>query len=459
MYPAQATQQMTPPVESFPIPPDFFHDFLSQTHLSELSSSTPTSKHLLPAALRTAELPVTPKLDASRRGSSSAHRSNPPTAPTTIRPSNSASAATLTPSILRPKCAAAKRLIMWKPSNVKAPLGEVEERVKWVMTNAWADSTLETYGAGLLAYQAFCDKYQIPEAERAPANTDILSSFVATLAGFYAGSTIRNYFFAVRAWHIIHRLPWTLDQDTIDAVLKGSQALTPPSSIRARRSPVTLEALSNIQRTLDLSQGRDAAVWACAVCCYYGIARLGELTVKTIAKFKAKPTQYVRRQNVSLQVDRGGRKVTAIFIPVTKVSKSGEEIYFAQQDGLTDPESALRNHFNINKPSDAEHLFMHTFKKSRVPLSKDIMLKRLKVCAHFVDPTASSFTGHSFRIGGTLEYLLRGVPFEVVKTLGRWSSNAFQIYLRKHAQILAPYIQNHPDYNTFLQIAMPAVRA
>jgi hypothetical protein len=36
-------------------------------------------------------------------------------------------------------------------------------------------------------------------------------------------------------------------------------------------------------------------------------------------------------------------------------------------------------------------------------------------------------TGHLFRIGGTAE-LLRGVPPDVVKMLGRWKSDAFLAY-------------------------------
>ncbi|KAF6746086.1 hypothetical protein DFP72DRAFT_1076671 [Ephemerocybe angulata] len=49
--------------------------------------------------------------------------------------------------------------------------------------------------------------------------------------------------------------------------------------------------------------------------------------------------------------------------------------------------------------------------------------------------------GHGIRIGSAPEYLLRGVPFDVMKSEeGRWASDAFQLYLRKH-QILAPYMQ------------------
>jgi len=66
--------------------------------------------------------------------------------------------------------------------------------------------------------------------------------------------------------------------------------------------------------------------------------------------------------------------------------------------------------------------------------------------------------GHGIRIGATLEYLLRGVPFDVVKSLGRWASEAFVLYLRQHAVILAPYIQNHPILDAFTRFTMPQAR-
>ncbi|KAJ7200097.1 hypothetical protein GGX14DRAFT_372564 [Mycena pura] len=40
-------------------------------------------------------------------------------------------------------------------------------------------------------------------------------------------------------------------------------------------------------------------------------------------------------------------------------------------------------------------------------------------------------------------YLLRGLPLDVVK--GRWASDAFAIYLRRHAKIMAPYMQAKPQ--------------
>ena len=50
--------------------------------------------------------------------------------------------------------------------------------------------------------------------------------------------------------------------------------------------------------------------------------------------------------------------------------------------------------------------------------------------------------GHGIHINTILEYLLRGIPFDIMKVKGCWASNTFQLYLRKHNQILAPYMQS-----------------
>ena len=67
--------------------------------------------------------------------------------------------------------------------------------------------------------------------------------------------------------------------------------------------------------------------------------------------------------------------------------------------------------------------------------------------------------GHGIHIGATLEYLLHGVPFDIMKVKGRWVSNTFQLYLRKHNQILAPYMQSMPPETAlkFTRLAMPPV--
>ncbi|KAF9218587.1 hypothetical protein BS17DRAFT_720277 [Gyrodon lividus] len=67
--------------------------------------------------------------------------------------------------------------------------------------------------------------------------------------------------------------------------------------------------------------------------------------------------------------------------------------------------------------------------------------------------------GHSLHIGGTLFYLLKGVPFDVVKTMGRWSSESFTLYLQHHALVLALFLQQHVDtLENMRRYILPPVR-
>ena len=63
--------------------------------------------------------------------------------------------------------------------------------------------------------------------------------------------------------------------------------------------------------------------------------------------------------------------------------------------------------------------------------------------------------GHRICIGGTLEYLLCGVPFDVVEAVGWWSSDAFALHLHKHAMIMVPYLQRSPVLKAFTRYTMP----
>lgn len=137
--------------------------------------------------------------------------------------------------------------------------------------------------------------------------------------------------------------------------------------------------------------------------------------------------------------DRNNLPMKEITLPVTKSAPVlGEKVSFAPQHGPSDPEAALRNHLLVNKPPRDGPLFAYREGKKHKALTKSKFLliigNALKLAG--LEP----LQGHGIRVGATLEYLLRGVPFDVMKVMGRWASSAFEVYLRKHAQILAPYM-------------------
>ncbi|EIN04802.1 hypothetical protein PUNSTDRAFT_138002 [Punctularia strigosozonata HHB-11173 SS5] len=336
------------------------------------------------------------------------------------------------------------------------------------MAQALAPSTAETYGAGLVAFHAFCDERQIAEEQRTPASATLMLAFLAALAGLYAGSTVANYFYGVRAWHLIHGVTWNMDDAAMQSMLKATVKLTPAASKRKKREPYTEDIIRAIRQQLALDQGFDAAVYACLTVAFYAAvyacltvafyacARVGELTVRNRSSFE--PGIHAKRTDLGLAEDRNGLRQQTLQLPRTKCAVGGEQIHWGQQDGITDPVAALANHLRINSVGDNEHIFAYTARNGEVwPLTRKAFLDRIRAATRAAG--RAPLQGHGIRIGGTLEYLLRGVPFEVVKTKGRWGSEAFLGYLRKHAEILAPYMQARPRLQAeFIRYAMPPVR-
>jgi hypothetical protein len=329
------------------------------------------------------------------------------------------------------------------------------ERIGDVLVHAWAESTRETYGSGLLAFHVFCDARGISERDRSPATHILLSAFISAMAGAYSGKTIANYLYGVRAWHILHGSPWHLNEMEMDALLKAAVSVTPPSSKRKKRHPYTTEFITSILGQLIPTDPFDAAVASCLTTIFYTAARTGEFTVRTLTSFN--PASHVKPSDVTQIADRNGLETTNFHIPCTKASLEGEDVYWARQNGPTDPESAWANHVRVNSPPPDGHLFAFRFKKGYRPMTRSKFLSRLTAAA--VSAGLNPIQSHGIRIGATLEYLLRGIPFDVVKVKGRWSSEAFTLYLTKHAQILAPYMQAVPAvHETLIRLTMPPVR-
>ena len=279
-------------------------------------------------------------------------------------------------------------------------------------------------------------------------------TFISSCAGSYSGKTLANYFYAIRAWHTLHGAPWLMNAAEMKAALDGASILAPPSSKRPKRSPMTVATIISLASKLDRSIPLDAAVFACLTTTFYSAARLGEFTLPSLKAFI--PSQHVKPSDVRLDQDRNGLQVTVFKLPRTKSAINGEDVFWAVQQDASDPQAALANHFAINNPAQDRPLFSWKHPNGLRPLTRNEFVRRISQAA--AELGLDSIKGHGIRIGATLEYLLRGVPFDVVKSIGRWSSEAFLLYLRQHAVIIAPYIQGTSIMEAFTRYTMPPPR-
>ena len=308
-----------------------------------------------------------------------------------------------------------------------------EARTQRVLNLCLADSTLTTYNASLNAFFKFCDREGVPPALRLPAHEHLLCAFAASLAGSHRYSTVRNYISAVRAWHIIHDVPW-LAGLRLQYVMNGVDHLAPAA--RPPRAPVCTELTDCLHRDLDKQVPKNACVLLASSFGCWLQARLGELLPPKENEFDPKTT--VKRSDLR---DRPpGKRYRILHLPWTKTTGyDGADLYTVRQVGFSDPEANIENHLRVNNPPPHIPLFSYwTGNGWRILTKRAFLLTVNEVWSKHGIPHT---TGHSFRIGGTTELLLRGVPPDVVKVMGRWSTDSFLRYWRRLEVVIPMYAE------------------
>ncbi|KAJ7760893.1 hypothetical protein DFH07DRAFT_694027, partial [Mycena maculata] len=287
--------------------------------------------------------------------------------------------------------------------------------------HGWAQSTLTNYGSAVDRFLAFCSSEGVPPEFQLPANEFVLCAFAASSAGIHAGSTARNNIAALKAWHIAQNAQWN-GSSRLHYVLAGVEKLAPQSTKRPPRPPINAVMLRALYDTLDFSNSRDIVVFAAACIAFWGQCRLGEIlpTSSLPNACKHLPT----RRHIS-HSSRNQRSTT-LRLPRTKTKVSGEDVVLVTQSKPIDPRTVLEMHLIANRCGDTAPLFAYSGPNGAVILTKAKFLERCneiwKQCGY------PCTMGHSFRIGGTTELLLAGVSPDVVKAMGRWSSDAFHKY-------------------------------
>jgi hypothetical protein len=117
------------------------------------------------------------------------------------------------------------------------------------------------------------------------------------------------------------------------------------------------------------------------------------------------------------------------------------------------PEKAYDNHMKVNAniPGWAPLFSFETGNGQWAPMTKDWFMRRCtEIWTH---AKLNLVHGHSYRIGGSTELLLAGVPCEVVAALGEWTSLAFLLYWRKIEHIVPMNVGKAYDKNKLDEVA------
>ena len=244
--------------------------------------------------------------------------------------------------------------------------------------------------------------------------------FASLLADNLTHASIKVYLSAVRSLHIDHGLsdPF-VNCLRLQRLLRGIKRVQGPVS--PRRLPITLDHLRAIQHRLDFSRRDHVMLWAACCLGFFGFLRAGEFTVNSA--FQPSIHMTVDDFQADSMVNHTCCKVHIKCLK-TDPFCMGCDIYVGHDEGSVCPVRALSNFLALRRSSEGP---LFTLSDGR-PLAQQQLSSTVQSILHSASYTGS-YSGHSFLIGAVTTAAPRGVPDHLIKTLGRWSSDTYQIHI------------------------------
>jgi hypothetical protein len=235
------------------------------------------------------------------------------------------------------------------------------------------------------------------------------------------GSTIKVYLSAVRSLHVFNDISPPVHSEKLLLALKGAARLSKPPD---RKLPITYQVLSEILPNLD-GHHDELMLQAAMSLCFFGCFRAGELCLPDKESFSA--GQHLTFSDITVNIDlstitvnlKRSKTDTMNKGVIVKVGCSGTPVcaYCLTRRYLSQHPC----------PASASPLFLDS---NMVVLRKSHFVATTKLSLALAGYDPSLYSGHSFRAGSATTGASAGFSAWELKMLGRWSSDAYQIYLR-----------------------------
>ena len=272
-------------------------------------------------------------------------------------------------------------------------------------------------------FLGFCRRFHLPSPF--PVSEQTLMAFMALLyQEKLAASTVKNYLAAVRFAQIAMGFgdPHMGEMPRLEYVVKGFKR-SAGSAPQGQRLPIMPGILEKLKRVWQgYPSKRDAAMlWAAATMCFLGFLRSGEVVAPSDGSFD--PAVHLAYADARINSNSPPQMLEVRI----KASKTDP---FRKGVGRTDdrlcPVAATLSYM-IQRGSSRGPLFVFENGKYLTRVRFVAAMREALKEAGF-DP--SRYAGHSFQIGAATTATQRGVQDSLIKTLGRWESATYMVYVR-----------------------------
>ena len=256
-----------------------------------------------------------------------------------------------------------------------------------------------------------------------------LAFFVAFLfrSGLTAG-TVKSYLAAVRHEQISLGLgdPHRETMPMLEYVVRGLKKRMAGKASRPRQ-PITPQILRMLKVVWESSGRNEDAVmlWAAVCMCFFGFLRSGEVVAPSEVEYD--PAVHLSFGDVRVD-DVGMPHYLEVRIKASKTDpfRKGISVYLGRTDTDLCPVAAILGYM-VLRGSRQGPFFL--FRDGRF-LTRDRFVVQVRRALQVAGVDSSQYAGHSFRIGAATTAALCGIQDSLIKTLGRWESSAYTLYIR-----------------------------
>ena len=305
------------------------------------------------------------------------------------------------------------------------PLAEcLDKEVHLYRTNTFASSTNRTYMAQKMAYFQFCAEVKISPLPLSQIN---LGRYIAYLSRRLCFSSVRQYLNVVRLLHLEAGLTNPLENNWyVQSILKGVKRVK--GNTVKQKFPITIDILIGIFTKLDLTKSFDRCFWSACLVAFFSFFRKSNLLVQSLAAFD--PAKHLCAADAQFHP-----KGVVLTVRWSKVIQYRERILLIPLPHMPKspfcPSTALLTLLlDCPAPGNPTPLFRYRTNGKILVLTQEIFTTKLRDCLLKLGYEATDFTTHSFRRGGASFGLQCGLPPDLIKLQGDWSSNAYERYLQ-----------------------------
>jgi hypothetical protein len=281
------------------------------------------------------------------------------------------------------------------------------------------NTTALTYGSALNSYLEFCRLHGFP----IEPTTDTLSFYTVYMCHHIRPASVDSYLSGICNQLEAHfpKVREIRKSILVSRTLQGCKRLR-GTAVR-RKHPLSRDHLRRAITNLPADPSHDDKLFLTTLLTgFRSLSRLGELTMPDNPQLR-NPRKYTKRVSVTIS-----DSTYEYWLPAHKADTTfeGNRIIVTDGDALV----SFRNYINSRDSLHPLNPFLWIRSNGKVP-TRSWFIKRLRRL--FPD---DNIAGQSMRAGGATALAEDGAAPHIIQASGRWASDTFQIYIRKHPALL-----------------------